>query len=243
MTGAAMVEPPQAQAVAATIQPPPAPAPAAPPPKDDDKVSSGTGFFVSSNGDFITNAHVIDKCTETLVKTDDGATLEARIVARDATNDLALLKVDKPMTKAANLRVGIRLGEPVAAFGFPHSDLLSTSGNFTLGNVTATNGMGDDSRYLQISAPVQAGNSGGPLLDQKGNLVGVVSMKLNALKVAMSDGDLPQNVNFAIKSAILATFLDSNRLHYQAETTSAKALEPADLADVARGISGFVVCR
>ena len=88
----------------------------------------------------------------------------------------------------------MRLGEGVAAFGFPHSDILSTSGNFTLGNITALNGIGDDSRYFQISAPVQAGNSGGPLLDLTANVVGVVSSKLNALRIALKDGDLPQNV-------------------------------------------------
>src|SRR5208283_1893121 len=109
--------------------------------------------------------------------------------------------------------------------------------NFTQGNVTATNGIGDDSRYLQISAPVQAGNSGGPLLDQNGNLVGVVSSKLNALKVAIQDGDLPQNVNFAIKSAMLTTFLDSNRISFQSAAAPGKPLDPADLADLAKAIS------
>jgi S1-C subfamily serine protease len=121
--------------------------------------------------------------------------------------------------------------------------MLSTSGNFTLGNITALTGMGDDSRFMQVSAPVQSGNSGGPLLDQNGNLVGVVTAKLNALKVALKDGDLPQNVNFAVKSAILATFLDSNRVSFQAGTTAPKPLDPADIADQAKAISGFVVCR
>jgi len=93
----------------------------------------------------------------------------------------------------------------VAAFGYPHADLLSTSGNFTQGSVTALAGMGDDSRYLQISTPVQAGNSGGPLLDQNGNLVGIVTFKLNALKMAQASGDLPQNVNFALKASIIAS--------------------------------------
>jgi S1-C subfamily serine protease len=82
--------------------------------------------------------------------------------------------------------------------------------------------MADDSRYLQISAPVQSGNSGGPLLDQSGNLVGVVSAKLNALKVALKDGDLPQNVNFAVKAAILQTFLNSNRVPFQEGSVAPK---------------------
>jgi S1-C subfamily serine protease len=123
-----------------------------------------------------------------------GRTLDARIVARDAVNDLALLKLPDDPIKVASFRTAMRLGEGVAAFGFPHSDILSTSGNFTLGNITALNGIGDDSRYFQISAPVQAGNSGGPLLDLTANVVGVVSSKLNALRIALKDGDLPQNV-------------------------------------------------
>ena len=142
----------------------------------------------------------------------------------------------------APLRLGTRLGEGVEAFGFPHSDTLATAGNFTLGNITALSGLGDDSRYLQISAPVQAGNSGGPLLDGSGNLVGVVSAKLDAVRMAMNSGDLPQNVNFAVKSAILASFLDANRVAYKVGTAG-KALEPADIADQARAMSGFVVCR
>ena len=74
----------------------------------------------------------------------------------------------KAPKRVAALRIGTRLGEGVEAFGFPHSDLLSTSGNFTLGNVAALTGLHDDSRYLQVSVPVQAGNSGGPLLDGSG---------------------------------------------------------------------------
>ena len=114
--------------------------------------------------------------------------------------------------RAGRIRGSLRLCRGVEAFGFPHSDTLATAGNVTLGNVTALSGLGDDSRSLQISAPVQAGNSGGPLLDGSGNLVGVVSAKLDAVKMAMNSGDLPQNVNFAVKSAILASFLDANRV-------------------------------
>jgi serine protease Do len=103
--------------------------------------------------------------------------------------------------------------------------------------------MKDDSRYLQISAPVQSGNSGGPLLDQSGNLVGVVSAKLDAIKVAMASNDLPQNVNFAVKAAMVAAFLDANRVTYKVGAPGDKPIAPADIADQARAMSGFVVCR
>ena len=233
LTGAAFIDPPsveppqivsKAQPIPAAPAPsPPTPAsPPAPAPSVDGKVSSGSGFFVTAEGHFVTNAHVVEGCSDVRVRGDDGLTQDARIVARDGTNDLALLKLSKGPSKPASLRLGIRLGEGVAAFGYPHSDMLSTSGNFTLGNVTALTGLGDDSRFIQISAPVQSGNSGGPLLDNSGNLAGVVTAKLNALKVALRAGDLPQNVNFAVKASILSTFLDANRVSYAVVTPAPK---------------------
>jgi S1-C subfamily serine protease len=124
----------------------------------------------------------------------------------------------------------------------PHADILASSGNFTQGNVTALAGMGDDSRYLQISTPVQAGNSGGPLLDQSGNLVGVVTSKLNALKMAQASGDLPQNVNFALKASIVASFLDINGIKYTPGSETS-AFKPEELADQAKSMSVFVLCK
>lgn len=121
--------------------------------------------------------------------------------------------------------------------------MLATSGNFTLGNVTALAGLGDDSRYLQVSAPVQPGNSGGPSLDQSGNLVGIVSAKLNALNVMMATkGDIPQNVNFAIKSSVATNFLQNNNVKYETGEASQKT-PPADLADLAKAMRVYVECR
>jgi S1-C subfamily serine protease len=190
----------------------------------------------------VTNAHVVEKCDLIMIKTSDGKVEAAKLVNTDSTNDLALLKTSISPKSIAKIRIGARLGEGVAAFGYPHSELLSTSGNFTLGNVTALTGMGDDSRYFQISTPVQSGNSGGPLLDTSGNVVGVVSAKLNALKLALQAGDLPQNVNFAVKGAMLATFLNSNNLAMKSGAVADKPLDPADLADRAKEISAFVLC-
>ena len=136
----------------------------------------------------------------------------------------------------------IRLGEEVAAFGYPLTDVLSSSGNFTLGNVTALAGLKDDSRYLQISTPIQPGNSGGPLFDRNGNVVGVVTAKLNALQIMVAtEGDIAQNVNFAIKGSVAANFLDTNRVKF----TTGAADDPmpsADLADQARATSVFIQC-
>jgi S1-C subfamily serine protease len=226
--------------------PPSAPPPATPtsrpiePPKTT--FSTGSGFFVSKAGHIVTNAHVVKDCATVTVRPDGGTALPAQILARDSINDLAVLKVPGPVEKTLPLRSSVRLGEGVAAFGFPHTDILATTGNFTLGNVTALAGLGDDSRHLQISAPVQAGNSGGPLLDNSGNVVGVVTSKLNAIKIDREQGDLPQNVNFAVKASLTTSFLDVNQLTYETGTMGEK-LDPADLAEKAKKASVFIACR
>jgi S1-C subfamily serine protease len=206
------------------------------------EASSGTGFYVSRDGHILTNSHVVRDCAQIEVSGANGL-MPARLVAQDRTNDLALLKVATTPLKIAAVRTGVRLGEGVAVFGYPLSGMLSTSGNFTLGNVTALSGLGDDSRYFQISAPVQPGNSGGPLVDANGNLIGVVTAKLNALKVMVAtNGDIPQNVNFAIKGSVASAFLESNGVAFT-QGSDTTALQPADLADHAKGMSVYVSCR
>ena len=254
--GEPMIDPPEPASPAPAARPAPQDeakrevTPAPEPPKKEG-FSTGSGFFVSDEGHFVTNAHVVRECATVMVKTDDGKTREAARTATDNANDLAILKLDMGRDAAgkdiipkrvAPLRIGARLGEGVEAFGFPHADMLSSGGNFTLGNVTALAGLGDDTRYLQVSAPVQRGNSGGPLLDGAGNLLGVVTLKMSHFASTGQSDEAPQNINFAVKSATLAQFLDANRVAYKTGVAG-KPLEPADIADQARAMSGFVVCR
>ena len=98
------------------------------------------------------------------------------------------------------------------------------------------------SRYLQISAPVQPGNSGGPLLDASGHLVGIVTSKLNAANVARYTGDIPQNVNFAIKAEVARTFLDSKGIAYRT-VRSDQQLSPADVGDLAQPFTLYIEFR
>lgn len=206
------------------------------------KSSSGSGFFVSKAGHVVTNAHVVQDCSVITVRPDGAVAVPAQVLARDVINDLAVLKIGGPAERTLAIRPSVRLGEGIAAFGFPHSDLLATAGNFTLGNVTALAGLKDDSRYLQVSAPVQPGNSGGPLLDGAGNVVGVVSAKLDAIKMASERGDLPQNINFAVKASLAGSFLDANQIAYETGMPGEK-LDPADLAERAKKASAFITCR
>lgn len=235
---------PTPPAVAAAPQPTPVVAAPPAPRIEEAKVYTGTGFFVTAVGHVVTNNHVVETCTAPIVRTDDGASdLSAQIVARDKKNDLALIKTSLTARRTAPVTLGVRLGEPVAVFGFPHTDMLAKSGNFTQGSVSALAGLGDDTTMLQITAPVQSGNSGGPLLDYRGNLVGVVKAKLNAVRTAELTGDMPQNVNFAIKAATLASFLDTAGVTYTTGGKGGDTLAPPDLADVAKRLSVFIICK
>lgn len=233
---------PQVASAPATPQAAPVPSSAAPPEPKKATISAGSGFFVSKSGHILTNAHVVEGCSSVKVKPDGQTAVSGSVLARDGQNDLALIKITNNPAATLPIRPGVRLGEGVAAFGFPHSDMLATSGNFTLGNVTALAGLSDDTRFLQVSAPVQSGNSGGPLLDNHGNLIGIVTSKLNAAKVMASSGDLPQNVNFAVRSSLAIGFLDANGVSYETGTNTSAKLEPADLADRAKQASVFIVC-
>ncbi|MFG1424096.1 S1C family serine protease [Roseixanthobacter liquoris] len=210
--------------------------------KSDEPKSSGTGFFVSERGYMLTNNHVVEGCKALKVVAVGDAARPAQLIARDATNDLALLKVDAAPKEVPALNPRPRVGDSVFVFGFPLSRLLASNGNFTVGNITAAAGLSDDTRMLQISAPVQPGNSGGPVLDQKGNIVGVVVSKLDALVVASAIKDIPQNVNFAIKSAIAQNFLDANGIETRSDLKD-KALEPSAVADLAKNFTARIECR
>ena len=166
------------------------------------------------------------------------------VVARDPKNDLALVKLSSPAMNAATFRDGqtLRQGDGVVAIGFPLHGLLASGMNLTTGAVSALAGVGDDTRFLQITAPVQPGNSGGPLLDLSGNVVGVVVGKLNAIKVAKATGDIPQNVNFAISAAVARGFLDAKGVKYETSPSNRK-LEVADVGELAKKFTVVIECR
>jgi uncharacterized protein len=216
----------------------PIPEPAAPA-RDSPSGQLGTAFFIG-DGALLTNAHVVKGCSGVNFVL-AGQRMVAQVTARDEENDLALLRTATHSPAVAALRLSIRQGEAISAYGYPLPGLLASGGNLTTGNVTALSGIGDDSRFLQISAPVQPGNSGGPLLDGTGNVVGIVKGKLDATKVASAIGDVPQNVNFAIKASVVATFLDSNSIHY-VSGVSTTGRSPADIAENARRFTVPVEC-
>lgn len=205
-------------------------------------IRTGTGFAVSTATDVVTNAHVAAGC-KTLRVLQGSASAAASLVAVDNEVDLALLRTDLRAPRIAALRSTppLRLGEPVVSFGFPLAGALSKEGNLTTGNVSALAGLRDDPTYLQMTAPVQPGNSGGPLLDSAAHVIGVVTAKLDAVAIAKRTGDIPQNVNFAIKAEVLRTMLHGNGVPFD-EEASDQMLEVADIAELARGFTVQVEC-
>src|SRR5208283_2210483 len=124
------------------------------PPQDEPHTgSSGTGIFVTNEGHIVTNAHVVKDCSEIRVGMGQGNFEAARLVAKDPTNDLALLKVNAKPARVGALRFGARQGENVEAFGYPLSDVLATSGNFTTGIVTALAGSATTAASIRFPRP------------------------------------------------------------------------------------------
>ena len=206
---------------------------------------SGTGFFISRNL-VVTNNHVINGCNQTIyVRFPDRGSFTAEIYGQDETNDLALLNTAMDNLTPAYFRLRPRLGEPVASYGFPLSGLLSSSGNFTMGNITSLAGMKDDTRFVQTSTPIQPGNSGGPLLDMSGHVVGVMEAQLNAVSMMQLTNSLPQNVNFAIQTSIVTNFLSIKGASPSSVSASdgTADLSPADVADIAQKFTVQVYCQ
>lgn len=205
---------------------------------------SGTGFFVAPNL-VVTNNHVVKACTNPIqVRYPERTSYTATISGQDNTNDLALLHTDMDNLSVVSFHIRPRLGEAVAVYGFPYADVLSSSGNFTVGNVTSLSGMGDDTRFLQISAPVQPGNSGGPLLDMSGRVVGVVVGQLNALAMMQAGNSVPQNVNFAIQVPIVINFLSVKGVAPKLDAPGVdRTLPPSDVADIAKQFTVQLYCQ
>jgi S1-C subfamily serine protease len=170
---------------------------------------TGTGFFVTDDGCLLTSYHVVEDAARVAIRTKAG-TFAATLVKADKANDVALLKVtgNFPALPVASSR-GVKLGESIFTIGFPNIELQGFAPKLTKGDISSLTGPQDDPRYFQISTPVQPGNSGGALVDDRGNVVGVVSAKLDAATALAASGALPENVNYAIKSSFLLSFLES----------------------------------
>lgn len=219
--------------------PPAASPPAAP------ASSSGTGIVVGSDGLVLTNFHVVERCQAIRVTQSGDLARSAQLLRSDKLNDLALLKVETSYAAAdvATFRQGAsgKAGETIAVYGYPLSGMLSVSGNIVSGNITALSGLQDDVRFFQISAPVQPGNSGGPLMDAGGLVLGVVNARISDVAVLGATGAVPQNINFAIKGSVATSFLDAHSVPYSSVET-APELTLVAIAERAKRFGVFIQC-
>ena len=175
-------------------------------------ISSGSGFTVSGSGHVLTNKHVIDGCETITVHPKSGPTL-ARVLATDDTNDLALLKATFDDQAALPLSsTNASLLESVYVAGYPYQlvNILSRNVKFTRGIVSSLAGTRNNYAQFQIDAAVQPGNSGGPIVNQQGNVIGVTVSGLNKGLFLKNRGTIPENINFGIKSSVARTFLEAN---------------------------------
>ncbi len=190
--------------------------------KDSNEIlnaASGTGFYISNQGHIITNHHVINGCKEVKVHA-EGRSSTATILAKDKANDLALLKVsNKPPHVFALSNENPYPLQDIIVAGFPFGNAISSSLKFTKGIVSSLTGLGNNYSEIQIDAAIQPGNSGGPILDDFGNVVGVAVAKLDVDKVYEDFGVIPENTNFGIKGTVVKTLLQAHNIPLQAPNT------------------------
>jgi S1-C subfamily serine protease len=173
--------------------------------------SSGTGFLVSTNGHMVTNNHVIDSC-DTVKAHYKGRELDADVLFTDRSNDLAIIKANiKPEKVFPVSNDDVSLLEDIIVAGYPLGKNISASIKTFKGSVTALAGFGDNYSNFQIDASLSSGNSGGPIINQKGNVVGVAVEKLVEVGV--------EGFNFGVKSSTLKTFASSNQIKFQDPST------------------------
>jgi S1-C subfamily serine protease len=232
-----------------------------PPPKKSS--TSGSGFFISKLGHVLTNQHVVDNCQKVTIGDDTKKQVTANVLETDRRNDLALLKISsmqmasaetKSLIRKLGIKIaplasdgllrseGVELGEDVLVAGYPYGDIFSNSIKVTKGIVSANRGLGDDTGQFQIDAAVQPGNSGGPIYDGNGNIVGVVVSQLNKMKFAKEIGSMPENVNFGIKASTVRQFLTASGLTTKWSKRS-KGISTKELAKIAKNQTVMVVCH
>ncbi|MFL2800504.1 MAG: trypsin-like peptidase domain-containing protein [Paracoccaceae bacterium] len=208
--------------------------------KDTFKVASGSGFYVSKEGHVVTNHHVIDGCRNVKIFA-KGNLIDTNVIASDELNDLALLKasVNPPYVFPVSSETPFGTQEIVVA-GYPFGNKLSSSIKFTKGIVSSLTGVGDNYSEIQIDAALQPGNSGGPIIDEYGNVIAVAVAKLDVVKIVEDFGTLPENTNFGIKASTLMSLLKSHQIPLVRERK--KEIKSRDLSKNATDGTVFLTC-
>jgi S1-C subfamily serine protease len=206
------------------------------PTEDDDKVvaaASGTGFLVSRKGHIITNHHVIEGC-KTVKVSFKGDEIEAKILAVDKMNDLAIIKSNIKAQQVYSVsNEDASLLEDIIIAGYPLGKKVSEAIKTSKGSVTALAGYGDNYSEFQTDAALNQGNSGGPIMNQKGNVVGVAV-------AAYGKKEGVESFNFGIKASTLKTFASSNDLTFLPPNN--RDLSNKDLGQLITNATVYIEC-
>ena len=177
-------------------------------------IGRGSGFLINSTGHLVSNNHVAGVCKK-VEAIYNNKILTVDLIANDKVNDLAVAKINtSKKTKHLNISSGSKFGEDIKVYGFPLANRLGSGLKVTKGIVSSLNGPGNNYSLIQIDAAIQPGNSGGPILNSKGNLVGVAVGAINSPIVKGDTITIPQNINFGVKSETLSNFLKANNIKY-----------------------------
>ena len=213
-------------------------------PKKENSTKTGSGFAITSNGFIITNYHVVADSTKVKV-IKNGIEYSATVVASDTSNDIAILKISqatKPLSLITSRKV--KIGNNVYSMGFPNVQLQGISPKFTSGVISSLTGLQDDPKHFQISVPVQPGNSGGALVDEKGNVVGIVTAKLSQKVAISTTGTIAENVNYALKSSYVLIMLESMpNISDNLEDESRKKLSSEAIAEKLKDSTYFIIAN
>ncbi len=210
--------------------------------KKDNAIASGSGFFITNGGVIATNAHVIEGSSniQVTVSNEIGTfTYDANVLLLDGKNDVALLQVNDEKFKGFtsipySIAENADVGSKVFTIGYPLNDVMGSNYKVTDGIISSKSGIADDIRYYQISVPLQPGNSGGPLFNKEGNVIGITSARLNGKAVGVQI----ENVNYAIKSSYLLNLFKMLPNSPQLTTTSIIATK--ELQDQVKVLKNYV---
>lgn len=202
--------------------------------------ASGSGFFITQDGYFVTNQHVVESAKRIFIRAANGKKYPAEVVRLDSANDIAILKTEGTFRALpVQSSQGVRRGDKVFTLGFPNTLVQGVEPKFTDGVISSLTGVRDEPNNFQISVAIQPGNSGGPLISNHGNVVGIVASKLSAEVMLRRGGTSPENVNYAVKSNYLLE-LSSTLPNVKAGMLPARSKASADMSDLAVFAEGAI---
>lgn len=208
-------------------------------------VASGSGFFVSAEGHLLTNNHVVDGCTRISVKpTAERNHGVADVVGTDKPDDLAVIRYSKPAPAVAVFRkpLSLNIGDKVAVIGHPLHGLVAIKPIFVTGAVRSFQPEQLDrwGRFA-IDADIRHGNSGGPVIDDRGFVIGVVSAKINTPAMFQSTGAVMRNIGIVIRQDRALRFLERFNIAYRG-ADNRPVLDDGGLFDLAQTFVARIGC-